>query len=87
MDFLQVNKEGDPLGPLGTLVVDFNWPYAVNNGKWLLYLTEIVTTGTAESHCIPPAEIMNPLNLTVRTMDGLDETEIKVNFNNTYFSV
>lgn len=63
----QVKVVGDPLGVLGTLVVDFKWPFEVANGKWLLYLTEISTEGTSESHCVPPGEIVNPLNLTVST--------------------
>lgn len=61
---------GEPLGVLGTLVVDLNWPVEVTNGKWLLYLTEILTSGTSESHCIPPGTVVNPLNLTVSTHEG-----------------
>ncbi|XP_062859442.1 integrin alpha-3b [Trichomycterus rosablanca] len=66
----KVSMDKTPQGTFGTLVVDFNWPYAVNNGKWLLYLTEIVTTGTEESHCVPPGEIVNPLNLTLSPTDS-----------------
>ncbi|KAG7492422.1 hypothetical protein MATL_G00014280 [Megalops atlanticus] len=56
---------GEPLGTMGTLVVEFDWPYEVRNGKWLLYLTEIVTKGTSETHCVPPGEVVNLLNLTL----------------------
>lgn len=63
----QVSMVGEPLGVMGTLVVDFKWPLEVTNGKWLLYLTEILTDGTSESHCIPPGKIVNHLNLTVST--------------------
>ncbi|KAM9462317.1 integrin alpha-3b [Clarias gariepinus] len=61
----QVNVVGEPLGMLGTLVMDFQWPFEVTNGKWLLYLTEILTGGTSESHCVPPGQIVNHLNLTL----------------------
>lgn len=63
----QVKVVGEPLGVLGTLVVDFSWPVEVTNGKWLLYLTEILTSGTSESHCVPPGKIVNPLSLIVST--------------------
>ncbi|KAJ8384194.1 hypothetical protein AAFF_G00207420 [Aldrovandia affinis] len=56
---------GEPLGTMGSLEVEFDWPYEVPNGKWLLYLTEIVTKGTTESHCVPPGEVVNLLNLTL----------------------
>lgn len=78
----QVKVEGEPLGVLGTLVVDFKWPIEVTNGKWLLYLTEILTDGTSESHCVPPGKIVNPLNLTVSTHKGHSKR-----FNITYQSV
>ncbi|XP_010892798.2 integrin alpha-3b [Esox lucius] len=60
----KVSVEGQPLGALGTLAVEFEWPHEVTNGKWLLYLTEIVTVGTAETNCNPPG-IVNLLNLTM----------------------
>uniref|UniRef100_A0A9J7XJV2 Integrin, alpha 3b n=1 Tax=Cyprinus carpio carpio TaxID=630221 RepID=A0A9J7XJV2_CYPCA len=56
---------GEPLGDLGTLMIDFEWPFEVTNGKWLLYLTEIVITGESESRCVPPGKVVNPLNLTL----------------------
>lgn len=71
----QVRVLGEPLGVLGTLVVDFKWPVEVTNGKWLLYVAEILTDGTSESHCVPPGKIVNHLNLTVSTHEG----HIKVN--------
>uniref|UniRef100_A0A9J8DFP7 Integrin, alpha 3b n=2 Tax=Cyprinus carpio TaxID=7962 RepID=A0A9J8DFP7_CYPCA len=60
-----VHMQGEPLGDLGTLMIDFEWPYEVANGKWLLYLTEIVIKGALELHCVPPGKIVNPLNLTL----------------------
>uniref|UniRef100_A0A673FX51 Integrin alpha-3-like n=1 Tax=Sinocyclocheilus rhinocerous TaxID=307959 RepID=A0A673FX51_9TELE len=50
---------------LGTLMIDFEWPYEVANGKWLLYLTEIVIKGASESRCVPPGKVVNPLKLTL----------------------
>ncbi|XP_066554803.1 integrin alpha-3b isoform X2 [Amia ocellicauda] len=72
---------GEPLGSLGTLVVEFDWPYEVSNGKWLLYPTIIKTKGTAESTCVPRGNVINPLNLTLssnlrrrREVDEMDQT-------------
>ncbi|XP_028268064.1 integrin alpha-3-like [Parambassis ranga] len=59
----QVHIQGKPLGHLGNLEVEFNWPIEVTNGKWLLYLTEIQVEGTSEPRCTPPGGIINPLNL------------------------
>ena len=56
---------GSPLGNMGTLAVEFEWPFEVANGKWLLYLTEIVFKGTSQTHCVPGDDVVNPLNLTV----------------------
>ncbi|TSK14532.1 Integrin alpha-3 [Bagarius yarrelli] len=65
----QVSVVGEPLGVLGTLVVDFSWPFESSNGKWLLYLTEILTDGT---QCIPPGKIVNHLNLTMSKRNRRD---------------
>lgn len=62
---LQVRVLGEPLGDLGSLVIDFEWPFEVTNGKWLLYLTEILIKGASESRCVPSGNIVNPRNLTV----------------------
>ncbi|KAM3859578.1 integrin alpha-3b [Diretmus argenteus] len=56
---------GEPLRDMGTLAVEFEWPFEVVNGKWLLYLTEIIFKGTAETHCVPPGDVVNLLNLTL----------------------
>uniref|UniRef100_A0A673G1V5 Integrin alpha-3-like n=1 Tax=Sinocyclocheilus rhinocerous TaxID=307959 RepID=A0A673G1V5_9TELE len=61
----RVHMQGEPLGDLGTLMIDFEWPYEVANGKWLLYLTEIVIKGASESRCVPPGKVVNPLKLTL----------------------
>uniref|UniRef100_A0A7N8XW53 Integrin, alpha 3b n=1 Tax=Mastacembelus armatus TaxID=205130 RepID=A0A7N8XW53_9TELE len=57
-----VNMQGQPLGNLGTLAVEFQWPYEVTNGKWLLYLTKIVVKGESETEC-KPGDVVNPLKL------------------------
>ncbi|XP_039979414.1 integrin alpha-3-like isoform X2 [Xiphias gladius] len=61
----QVNINGKPLGHLGYLEVEYDWPRVVSNGKWLLYLTEIQVNGTSEPRCNPPDNIINTLNLTL----------------------
>uniref|UniRef100_A0A671RHJ3 Integrin alpha-3-like n=1 Tax=Sinocyclocheilus anshuiensis TaxID=1608454 RepID=A0A671RHJ3_9TELE len=61
----RVHVLGEPLRDLGTLMIDFEWPFEVTNGKWLLYLTEIVIKGASESRCVPPGKVVNPLNLTL----------------------
>ncbi|XP_062298399.1 integrin alpha-3b [Scomber scombrus] len=60
-----VNMRGQPLGDLGTLAVEFEWPFEVANGKWLLYLTKIVIKGQSETECKPPGDVVNLLNLTL----------------------
>ncbi|XP_078808186.1 integrin alpha-3-like [Oryzias latipes] len=57
----QINLHGKPLGHLGNLMVEFDWPMEMTNGKWLLYLTRIQMDGTSESVCTPPG--INPLEL------------------------
>lgn len=70
---LQVDVYGKPLGRLGSLAVEFDWPWETTKGKWLLYLTEIRVDGTSESRCAPPGDIINPLNL-VRTEEERNRT-------------
>ncbi|XP_061606223.1 integrin alpha-3-like isoform X3 [Phyllopteryx taeniolatus] len=41
----------------------FNWPSESSDGKRLLYLTEISLNGSAESRCVPPGNVVNPLRL------------------------
>ncbi|KAJ3608110.1 hypothetical protein NHX12_025160 [Muraenolepis orangiensis] len=58
------------MGPMGTLAIEFEWPIEVENGKWLLYLTEIIMNGTSQKHCVPPGDIVNLLNLTLTEGNG-----------------
>ncbi|XP_060951066.1 integrin alpha-3b [Limanda limanda] len=60
-----VKMRGQPLGDLGTLAIEFDWPYEVDNGKWLLYLTKIVVMGESETECNPAEAVVNVLNLTL----------------------
>ncbi|XP_026120642.1 integrin alpha-3-like [Carassius auratus] len=62
---LTVSLSEKPLGNLGYLEVVFQWPYAVANQKWLLYLSEIQMTGTSKPFCVPENNVVNPLNLDV----------------------
>uniref|UniRef100_A0A8C5TXG3 Integrin subunit alpha 3 n=1 Tax=Malurus cyaneus samueli TaxID=2593467 RepID=A0A8C5TXG3_9PASS len=59
-----VTTKGESLGSLGTIVLGFEWPYEIANGKWLLYPTEIRASGNATCH--PPGGVINPLNLTLQ---------------------
>ncbi|NXS33471.1 ITA3 protein, partial [Pomatostomus ruficeps] len=59
----QVTTKGESLGTLGTILLGFEWPYEIPNGKWLLYPTEILVNGNDTCH--PPGGIINPLNLTL----------------------
>ncbi|NXF52688.1 ITA3 protein, partial [Oceanites oceanicus] len=60
---LQVTTKGESLGNLGTILLGFEWPYEIPNGKWLLYPTEILVNDNET--CQPPGGVINPLNLTV----------------------
>ncbi|XP_031947548.1 LOW QUALITY PROTEIN: integrin alpha-3 [Corvus moneduloides] len=59
----QVTTKGESLGTLGTILLGFEWPYEIPNGKWLLYPTEILVNGN--DTCTPPGGVINPLNLTL----------------------
>ncbi|XP_063034737.1 integrin alpha-3 [Melospiza melodia melodia] len=59
----QVTTKGESLGTLGTILLGFEWPYEIPNGKWLLYPTEILVNGNDTCH--PPGGLLNPLNLTL----------------------
>lgn len=42
--------------------MDIDWPTETNEGKWLLYLMEISSTGVEHINCSPEEKI-NPLNI------------------------
>uniref|UniRef100_A0AAQ4PKZ5 Integrin, alpha 3b n=1 Tax=Gasterosteus aculeatus aculeatus TaxID=481459 RepID=A0AAQ4PKZ5_GASAC len=60
----RVNMGGQPLGDMGTLAVELEWPFEVANGKWLLYLMKVFVKGESELEC-KPGGVVNPLNLTL----------------------
>ncbi|NXJ24748.1 ITA3 protein, partial [Dicrurus megarhynchus] len=64
----QVTTKGESLGTLGTILLGFEWPYEIPNGKWLLYPTEILVNGNDTCH--PPGGVINPLNLTLLQDQG-----------------
>ncbi|NXT39360.1 ITA3 protein, partial [Pelecanoides urinatrix] len=68
---LQVTTKGESLGTLGTILLGFEWPYEIPNGKWLLYPTEILVNGNET--CQPPGGVINPLNLTVSDLVPADQ--------------
>ncbi|XP_056221249.1 integrin alpha-3b isoform X2 [Seriola aureovittata] len=72
-----VNMRGQPLGDLGTLAVEFEWPFEVANGKWLLYLTKVVVVGESDTECRPPEPVINMLNLTLSER-GLRRTKRQI---------
>ncbi|XP_059205003.1 integrin alpha-3-like [Centropristis striata] len=67
---LQVLIRGKPLGNLGSLQVEFDWPMEASNGKWLLYLSEIQVSGTSAAHCTPPGNVVNPLDLLLSRVEN-----------------
>uniref|UniRef100_A0A3B3V615 Integrin alpha-3-like n=1 Tax=Poecilia latipinna TaxID=48699 RepID=A0A3B3V615_9TELE len=73
----QVHVQGKPLGHLGDLEVEFDWPKEVANGKWLLYLTEISLEGTSNRQCTH-GDIINPLKLVVTTATPVPDTVFKI---------
>lgn len=70
----QVHVGGRPPDRRGNLDLAFEWPSELSNGKWLLYLTEISLNGSAESRCLPPGNVLNPLRLKVSN-DGDTSTQ------------
>uniref|UniRef100_A0A3Q1F5X3 Integrin, alpha 6b n=1 Tax=Acanthochromis polyacanthus TaxID=80966 RepID=A0A3Q1F5X3_9TELE len=52
---------GRHLKDLGTASLDIYWPKETQQGKWLLYLMKISSTGLDQIECTPTGEI-NPLN-------------------------
>ncbi|NWS62664.1 ITA3 protein, partial [Chunga burmeisteri] len=67
----QVTTKGESLGTLGTILLGFEWPYEIPNGKWLLYPTEILVN--SNETCQPPGGVINPLNLTVSDLVPADQ--------------
>ncbi|XP_071388010.1 integrin alpha-6 isoform X1 [Centroberyx affinis] len=53
----RINNLGKPLKSFGTASLNIQWPKENVDGKWLLYLVKISTTGLEEIRCSPEAEI------------------------------
>uniref|UniRef100_A0A8C9ZU59 Integrin alpha-2 domain-containing protein n=1 Tax=Sander lucioperca TaxID=283035 RepID=A0A8C9ZU59_SANLU len=53
---------GKSLKDFGNATLIINWPKETTNGKWLLYLMKISSTGLDHVDCLPKKEI-NPLKL------------------------
>lgn len=51
----------------GTATLDIEWPKETENGKWLLYLMKISSTGVDHMECSPKEEI-NPRNKVSENM-------------------
>uniref|UniRef100_A0A8C4UIB6 Integrin alpha-3 n=1 Tax=Falco tinnunculus TaxID=100819 RepID=A0A8C4UIB6_FALTI len=71
----QVTTKGESLGTLGTILLGFEWPYEIPNGKWLLYPTEILVN--SNETCQPPGGVINPLNLTVSDLVPADQASAR----------
>lgn len=68
---------GKRLTDFGMASLNIYWPRSTNNGKWLLYLTEIGSTGVDPIKCTPEGEI-NPLKkelVNKRTRRAVENTE------------
>ncbi|KAM4608315.1 integrin alpha-6 [Polymixia lowei] len=53
----RINNLGKPLKSFGTASLNIQWPKENVDGKWLLYLVKITTTGLKEIPCSPETEI------------------------------
>uniref|UniRef100_A0A3Q4I6V1 Integrin, alpha 6b n=1 Tax=Neolamprologus brichardi TaxID=32507 RepID=A0A3Q4I6V1_NEOBR len=56
---------GRRLTDFGVATLDIDWPKETADGKWLLYLMKITTTGVDQIQCTPKSEI-NPLKKVKR---------------------
>uniref|UniRef100_A0A3P8Z2A4 Integrin alpha-2 domain-containing protein n=1 Tax=Esox lucius TaxID=8010 RepID=A0A3P8Z2A4_ESOLU len=62
---------GKPLKSFGTASLNIHWPKENVDGKWLLYLVRISTTGLEEIPCSPETEI-NSLKSIIMKASGYD---------------
>uniref|UniRef100_A0A667ZFD5 Integrin subunit alpha 6 n=1 Tax=Myripristis murdjan TaxID=586833 RepID=A0A667ZFD5_9TELE len=53
----RINNLGKPLKSFGTASLNIQWPKENVDGKWLLYLVKITTTGLEDVPCSPETEI------------------------------
>uniref|UniRef100_A0A671Z2D4 Integrin, alpha 6b n=1 Tax=Sparus aurata TaxID=8175 RepID=A0A671Z2D4_SPAAU len=77
---IRIINLGKSLTDFGTATLDINWPKETAEGKWLLYLMKISSTGVDHMECTPKEEV-NPRkmvsgNITLRAAEntkGSDE--------------
>uniref|UniRef100_A0AAX7UMT9 Integrin alpha-2 domain-containing protein n=1 Tax=Astatotilapia calliptera TaxID=8154 RepID=A0AAX7UMT9_ASTCA len=65
---------GRPLTDFGTATLIIDWPKETADGKWLLYLMKITTTGGDQIECTPKSEI-NPLKKEENTRKRREPAE------------
>lgn len=63
----QIINLGTRLKDFGTASLEINWPKETEQGKWLLYLMKISSTGLENIDCTPKKE-MNSLNVVSKTL-------------------
>ncbi|KAG8566557.1 hypothetical protein GDO81_013298 [Engystomops pustulosus] len=76
----KVKNEGEPLNDQVSLILAVDWPYEVANGKWLLYLTEVLVKTKNETQCQPKGDVINPLNLTLSGSRRRRRDTVKLEF-------
>ncbi|KAG7252196.1 hypothetical protein CRUP_026720, partial [Coryphaenoides rupestris] len=52
-----ITNLGNPLRSFGSASLNIMWPKENFDGKWLLYLVKVTSTGLAEVPCSPETEI------------------------------
>ncbi|CAL8321768.1 unnamed protein product [Merluccius merluccius] len=62
----RINNLGKPLRSFGSASLSIQWPKENFDGKWLLYLVKITSTGLAEVPCSPRDEINALEHIQVR---------------------
>uniref|UniRef100_A0A8C5BVA1 Integrin subunit alpha 6 n=1 Tax=Gadus morhua TaxID=8049 RepID=A0A8C5BVA1_GADMO len=81
----RITNLGKPLKSFGSASLNIQWPKENFDGKWLLYLVKITSTGLAEVPCTPETEINaldhiqvkgSPFTDAVCPLQGLDSTAV-----------
>uniref|UniRef100_A0A671Z2I0 Integrin, alpha 6b n=1 Tax=Sparus aurata TaxID=8175 RepID=A0A671Z2I0_SPAAU len=74
---IRIINLGKSLTDFGTATLDINWPKETAEGKWLLYLMKISSTGVDHMECTPKEEV-NPRKMapsTSRTRRAAENTK------------
>uniref|UniRef100_A0A667Z438 Integrin subunit alpha 6 n=1 Tax=Myripristis murdjan TaxID=586833 RepID=A0A667Z438_9TELE len=64
----RINNLGKPLKSFGTASLNIQWPKENVDGKWLLYLVKITTTGLEDVPCSPETEINSLKHIQVSSV-------------------